>query len=78
MSKPSKRGAVTFAAVEDGAPGESGLRAFEDEEFEEGAVVVQRDAPILVVVFLHERVVAGPIASGHRFHSTSILFSGQK
>ena len=58
-------GAVSFAAVKDGAPGESCLCTFKDEQLEEGAVVVNGDAPVLVVVFLHEWVVASPFASSH-------------
>ena len=56
--------------MQDGAPGESGLCAFKDEQLEEGAVVVNGDTPVLVVVVLHERVVAGPFASSHwlKFH----------
>ena len=43
-------GAEGFALAEDGDPGESGLEAFEHEEFPEGAGVGFGDAPFLVVV----------------------------
>ena len=57
-------GAVALAPVENGAPGEPRLRPFEDEELEESAVVVDGDAPLFIVVALHEGVVAGPRAAG--------------
>ena len=43
-------GAEGFALAEDGDPGESGLEAFEHEEFPEGAGVGFGEAPFLVVV----------------------------
>lgn len=42
--------AIGLALLEDGVPGETGLGAFEVEEFEEGAVIAERDAPFGVVV----------------------------
>jgi hypothetical protein len=38
--------AVGGTFLEDGFPGEAGLGAFEDQELEEEAVVVDRDAPL--------------------------------
>ena len=60
-------GAVALAPVEDGAPRKSRLRPFEHEQLEERAVAVRGDTPLLVVVALHEGVVAGPLAAGHGF-----------
>ena len=42
--------AIVLALVEYGTPGQSRLRAFEAEELEQRAVVVQRHAPFVVVV----------------------------
>ena len=71
-----ERGAVAFAAVQYRSPRESGLRAFEDKEFEERPVVVDGDAPILVVVSLHQRVVSSPFASDHclTFHAMEAYY----
>ena len=41
---------IGIALFQDGDPAQAGLRAFEDQEFEQFAIVVQRDAPLLVVV----------------------------
>ena len=49
-SKPSKARAIVFTLVEDRVPAQSGLRAFENEEFKERAVVVHWDAPFLIVI----------------------------
>ena len=64
-------GAVALATVEDGAPRESRLRPFEHEQLEQGAVAVSGDAPLVVVVLLHEGVVAGPLAAGWDLEATS-------
>lgn len=42
--------AVTFAFIENGGPRKTGLGTFEDEEFEEGTVVMDRHTPFLVVI----------------------------
>ena len=42
--------AIPLTLLQDGVPAESGLRAFEDQKFEPAAIVVNRDAPFLVVV----------------------------
>ena len=49
--------AEVFPLVEDGLPGEAGLHAFEAEELELLLVVVEGDAPLVVVVGHHEGVV---------------------
>ena len=58
--------AVALALAQDRDPGEAGLRALEAQQLEEGALVVQRDAPLLVVVGGVERIAAGgpPAADG--------------
>ena len=60
--------AVVFAFGEDGGPAEAGLGTFERDEFEEGAVVVVRDAPLGVVVGDVERF-GRPGAAGCRHES---------
>ena len=60
-----ERAAVVFAFGEDGGPAEAGLGTFEGDEFEEGAVVVVRDAPLGVVIGDVERF-GGPGAAGCR------------
>jgi len=42
--------AVVLALLQYRVPGEACLRAFEDEEFEQPAVIVQRNAPFAVVI----------------------------
>lgn len=42
--------AIILTLVEDRAPAQTRLRAFEDEKFEERAVVVNRHAPFFVVI----------------------------
>ena len=49
---------VALALAQDRDPGEPRLRALEAEQLEERAVVVQRDAPLVVVVGLVERIAA--------------------
>jgi hypothetical protein len=56
--------AVAIALAEDGLPTQAGLGALEDEELEQGAVVVDRHAPLEVVVRAGE-VGSGPGAGWH-------------
>lgn len=58
--------AVVVAFFEHGVPTQASLDSFESEKFEEGAVVVDGDAPFFVVVGDAERV-AGPAAADHGF-----------
>src|SRR3974390_2251438 len=58
--------AVAFAFLENGVPTETGLGALEDEEFEPAAVVVDGDAPFLVVVTDAEGI-SGPGAADEFF-----------
>ncbi len=46
----AKGGAVVFAFVEYCLPAESGLRTFENQEFKQGAIIVDRNAPFFVVI----------------------------
>ena len=57
-------GPVALPAAQDGGPREAGLGALEAEHLEEALLVVERLAPLVVVVGHHERVVAGPAAAG--------------
>src|SRR5882762_899579 len=68
--KPVKCAPVIRALGEDGVPRKPGLRAFQDEELEELAVVADRHAPLLVVVGDGERI-ARPGASS--LHATGTL-----
>jgi len=53
--------AIRIALVQYRAPAQARLRAFEHEEFEQPRIVVQRHAPLGVVVVAHACVVAaGP------------------
>ena len=64
-SKPRNALPVVLALAQDRDPREAGLRAFEAEQLEERAVVVQRDAPLVVVVGRVERIAAArPTRSG--------------
>ena len=67
--------AIALAAVQDGAPGEAGLGAFQGEQFEEGEVVVEGDTPLPVMVGLHQRVIAGPGTAGQG-HAGSLQVAG--
>ena len=68
----SEHSAIGVAFLEDGGPAEARLGAFEDEEFEKGAVVVDGDAPFVVVVVEHEWVGAGPGAAGLGRHGSEV------
>ena len=54
---------IVFTLLQDGDPGEAGLRALEDELFEELAVVADRHAPFVVVIGDVERIVSAPEAA---------------
>ena len=58
-----KRAPIVLALPQDGDPRQPRLRAFEDQELEQFAVVVAGHAPFLVVVFDIERVVSAPGAA---------------
>src|SRR6478736_4847895 len=49
--------AIVHALIENRVPTQSSLRSFEDEEFEECAVVVQRHTPLLIVVADRQLVI---------------------
>jgi hypothetical protein len=48
--------------VKDSAPGEASLEAVEEKMLKEQAVVVHRDAPLFIMVFLHECVTRSKAA----------------
>jgi hypothetical protein len=56
-------GAVVFALAQDGQPTEPGLRAFQNEELEQHAVVVHGNAPFFVMVGHIERIRSAPPAT---------------
>jgi hypothetical protein len=45
-----ERQAVGVAFAEDGVPAQARLRTFQDQEFEQAPIVVQRHAPFVVVI----------------------------
>jgi TolB-like protein len=59
----AKGGAIGHPFAQDGDPGEPGLGTFQDQEFEQEPVVVDRHAPFLVMVGLVEWIAAGPGAA---------------
>jgi hypothetical protein len=59
----AERAAIPLALAEHDRPAQSGLGRFEHEEFEVLPIVVCRNAPLAVVVFDHQRILAGPRAS---------------
>ena len=42
--------AIVFALVEDGRPGKARLRAFENQELEQNAIIMDGNAPFMIVV----------------------------
>src|SRR5690606_41873933 len=58
-----ERGAVVLALAQDGNPAQPGLGTFQRQELEQGTVVMERHAPLVVVVVLVERVFATPGAA---------------
>ena len=60
--EPGEGGAVSLALVEDRAPAQARLRAFEGEELEVLGVVVRRHPPLVVVIGDHERFGPRPLA----------------
>src|SRR5439155_5281387 len=48
------------------------LRAFEGQHLEQMALVVGRDAPLLVVVAEHQLAPGGPVASGGFGHASGV------
>ena len=63
---------VVFALLQHGDPGKPGLGAFEDELFEEPAVVPHGHAPFFVVVSDVERVFSAPEAACLRLGHVSL------
>src|SRR4030095_3844637 len=58
-----ERAPEILALAQDGDPAQARLHALEDQEREEPRVVVDRHAPLGVVVFAVERVLAAPGAA---------------
>src|SRR5579864_809612 len=57
--------AIVIALVENRAPTQTGLRAFENQKLEERPVVVRRHAPFFIVITDHE-VAGRPTAANRR------------
>ena len=60
-------GPIRLPLPQDGLPAEAGLRPFENEKLEESPVVVNRDAPLVIVVGDGE-IRFGPRAPLNRTH----------
>src|SRR5690606_24311288 len=74
---------VPLATAQYRVPAQAGLRALQGQQLEQPRVVMQRDAPLLVVVAHHD-VVVGPVADpcaagetwGHTISLNSSLSTG--
>jgi hypothetical protein len=64
-----ERLAIGIALAQDRIPGQARLRPFQNKEFKQPAVVVQRHAPLFVVV-ADRKFIFWPLAA---FHHRSIL-----
>jgi hypothetical protein len=60
-----QRFAVGLPLAQDRDPAEAGLRALENQELEEGPVVVDRHAPLVVVVADVEGIASTPATASH-------------
>ena len=58
-----ERRAVVLAFAQNRQPTQSSLCAFEDQEFEQPPIVVQRHPPLAVVIRLIQRIVPAPNAT---------------
>src|SRR5688572_12572043 len=65
-----ERAPVVFPLGEDRVPRQAGLRALEDQELEQRAVVAHRHAPLAVVIRDRERI-ARPAAAARLGHNES-------
>ena len=63
---------VVFALLQHGDPGEPGLGAFEDELFEEPAVVPHGHAPFFIVIGDVQRIFSAPEATCLRLGHVSL------
>src|SRR6202171_369613 len=55
--------AITVALVKDRLPGEAGLGTLQHQKLEQAPIVMQRNAPFLVVIGKHVWIAAGPVAA---------------
>ena len=60
-----ERLAIVFALAQDGIPTQAGLRAFQDQEFEEGAIVMNWNASLVVVILDHQIALSPVTAFDH-------------
>ena len=67
-----KRPAEVFPLIQDGAPAQAGLKAFEDQEFEQFPVVMDRSAPFLIMVLGHENIIRTPAIRFVFFHDLAV------
>ena len=70
--KASERLPVVVTFLQHGDPGEPSLGAFEDELFEEPAIVTHGHAPFFVVIRDVERVISAPEAAWLRLGHVSL------
>src|SRR5262249_19774610 len=62
--EPAERAAIGFTLAQHGRPAQAGLRAFQQQELEVPAVVMDRHAPFPVVILEHQGVaLADPRAA---------------
>jgi hypothetical protein len=54
---------VILSFAQDGHPAQHGLGTVQDQVLEQAALVVFRQAPFFIMVFLHQRVVSGPFTA---------------
>src|SRR5215831_2039660 len=67
-----KRLTEVFPFIQDGAPAQAGLKAFEDQEFEQFQVVMDRSAPFLIMVLGHENIIRTPAIRLVFFHDLAV------
>ena len=66
-------GSIGIALAQDRVPGQTRLRAFEDQEFEQRRVVVLWDAPLAVVILDVKRIARPRAAHDHCRNTPAIL-----
>ncbi len=59
-------GAISVTLLQNGGPTQARLGAFENQEFEKCAVVMQRNAPFRIVVGHHQGISSSPFAAHDR------------
>jgi hypothetical protein len=67
-----KRLTEVFPFIQDGAPAQAGLKAFEDQEFEQFPVVMDRSAPFVIMVLGHQNILRTPAIRFVFFHGLAV------